>query len=256
MHFLVAVITEDPNLLDDIMQPYDEQLDVEPYIDTTREMMEAEYLEFRERNIREAAIDPGDAEELKVMKKEAQRIIKETNNFGNLQWTYMDFAKWYHGTESFDEDGNALTTYNQNGRWDYYTIGGGWENTLMLNDGTTASKAKIKDIYFHGYDRIQSEKVKEYVEAEKKKQGDSWDRIMADNTPYSKEYFLYRYKTKENYVEESLMFAANTIITFDREWITIPNDTDERRTWTKNFYDDFIKNTNPEYYVVLVDCHT
>lgn len=57
-----------------------------------------------------------------------------------LEWTdeqhYQDVAKWEE-PEDLDEAGNIYSTYNPYSRWDWWTIGGRWEQTYRDRQGET-----------------------------------------------------------------------------------------------------------------------
>ncbi|MBP3463809.1 MAG: hypothetical protein J6K45_04945 [Clostridia bacterium] len=48
-HYTVAVITDDIKKIDDMLKPYSENLEVEPYISQTKEELLAEAKERKER---------------------------------------------------------------------------------------------------------------------------------------------------------------------------------------------------------------
>lgn len=130
-HFVLAVITEDIKELERLMEPYYEGKEVEPYIAMTKQELIDEHKALME------SIKTGESEYLVERDKEENL----------LGMTQEEFSKWYHGG-TFDEEGNLLTTYNPNSKWDWYVVGGRWKNLLKLKDGSRADYAKIKDIDF------------------------------------------------------------------------------------------------------------
>ena len=51
-HFTVAVITPDKNKIEEMLAPYDENLEVEPYISKTRQQLILEGKEIKERALK------------------------------------------------------------------------------------------------------------------------------------------------------------------------------------------------------------
>jgi len=120
-HFTVLVIGED---IEDKMAPYDEGLDVPPYIDQTKETLEKERLEL----IEEAKNPPQDS-------TPDYSVYTEDISLA-------EFAKVYHCAE-VDSDGNLLTTYNPKSKWDWYVVGGRWAGMLTLESGDSCDQARL-----------------------------------------------------------------------------------------------------------------
>ncbi len=55
------------------------------------------------------------------------------------------FVRDWHGHKGLDEHGNALSTRNPNGKWDWYTIGGRWGGLLVVG-WQDVNSARLKDI--------------------------------------------------------------------------------------------------------------
>lgn len=101
-HFVVAVITEDIRELERLMEPYYEGREVEPYIDMTKQELIDEHKALME------SIKTG----------ENKYFVERDKKENLLGMTQEEFSKWYHGG-TFDEEGNLITTYNPNSKWDW-----------------------------------------------------------------------------------------------------------------------------------------
>lgn len=128
-HFTVLVITKDGDY-ESALAPFDENLEVDPYIERTRQQI---IDELKERY-------------KKSLEKEDSYITKyyadvDWNNDDSIIAAYRDF----HDDEDFDEQGNELSTYNPDSQWDWYSLGGRWNGSLKLKAPTnlTAEEAEI-----------------------------------------------------------------------------------------------------------------
>ena len=255
-HFTVGVICEDPMDVDKLLAPYSENLEVEPYIGRTKEQMIEDGKRFKEHCQEESKNGIEDY-------MASYLTAKTDEDFYNLQ--KQDYCE-------YDKDGNELTTYNPDSKWDWYSIGGRWAGELKIriteenglgeyaesdqDEFVYGDVAKIKDIDF-------SPNTERYNECYQ------WwkDNVEAPdvewNDLYKKEYFTERYKDAEEYATRNASFGTFALVTPDGEWhecgemgwFGCSSETpEEARAWDDQ-YMSFIKNANPEHYFVMVDCH-
>jgi hypothetical protein len=117
-HFTVTVCIEDPDKLDAVMAPYDENLEVGPYR-SYEEGGPAAYW-GTESLRRDAGLNPDDS---------------------TLTWAQVAEAHNRHWDDSepmlVDEDGSAyaMSTRNPQSKWDYWRIGGRWGGYFPYRDG-------------------------------------------------------------------------------------------------------------------------
>jgi len=131
-HFNCLVIHKKEQNIAELMAPYSEELKVKPYIRETREKCYEKYLQAK----KDARNKPGSFF-AKKQKEEADII----------NMSFERFKKWYWGKNKlWDEEGNLLTIYNPKSRWDYYTIGGGWENLLSRKKSTKCNSCLITEV--------------------------------------------------------------------------------------------------------------
>lgn len=125
MHYSLAIIyNEEKNYyldIDDIMDLYRENKKVAPYRIYTRS---------------------------EAIKKYRSYNFADSNKSDSEAWELM--AEGY----PTDKDGNIYSIWNPQGKWDYYDIGGRFENMLHLKNGEQANSARIKDIDFSKYDHF------------------------------------------------------------------------------------------------------
>lgn len=278
-HYTVAVITDDPKKLSVIMEPFCEGKEVPRYISKTAEQLQQEYNEYKQTIRTQAALDAGDNQDIKETVDRAASILVSVNNFGNDTWTTKDFFKWYNDNEDsdFDEEGNVYSTYNPQSKWDWYEIGGRWAKSLLLKNGKRVDQAKIKDVYFHGHSEMPKDNtdpisiirgnqnpIVKYIDEATESCGNEWDKIIEGKGFYNPAYYLEKYKTKDNYVKQSLTFSTYAVLTADGQWhapgemgwFGCSSETpEEGNTFVDQYYESFIKDANPEHYIIIVDCH-
>lgn len=242
-HFTVAVITEDIGRLEELLEPYYEGREVEPYIEMTKQELIDEHKVLME------GIKTG----------EIKYLVERDKEENLLGMTQEEFSKWYHGG-TFDEEGNLLTTYNPNSKWDWYVVGGRWRNLLKLKDGSRADYAKIKDIDFSP-DMVAYKKAERFweivVEGQPLKEGEE-----APFNLYKEQYYLDLYGTKERYAEQQAKFITFALL-YEGEWYEKGNmgwfgmsdETNESRLEYEQIFDRILSEADGEDYLVIVDCH-
>ena len=118
-HFTVAVFTDGTKTVDELLAPFDENISVEPYIYKTK------------------------AQIIEDAKEKKERYLKDLpSNVPNWMKAYIDaetdeelYQAEFDEDEQYDEEGNELSTYNPNSKWDWYSIGGRWKGILKAKAG-------------------------------------------------------------------------------------------------------------------------
>lgn len=229
-HYAVAVFHREDQDINELLAPYDENIEVEPYIQYTRD----------------EAI------------KEGKERYKNEPNMTDADY-YNQIASMYDD-DMIDDDGNLWTTYNPDSKWDWYSIGGRFSD--LLETYTTVSEwfsgysdsAKVKNIDFAGSREIYDESIVE------------WDDIMNDiaNTWYTKEYYQEYYDSAEDYARRNSEFNTLAVVTPDGKWhekgrmgwFGVSSETpEEARDWDRHYRERFIDTADPEWILTIVDCH-
>lgn len=120
MHFNVAVLTEEGQTIMDLLEPYSENKEVEPYVVKLKD----DYLK-----------------EIEEYCKENEQYRKEIHGLSDLE-KIEDWTGYHH----FDDEGNPLTTINPIATWDYYEIGGRWEEMLLTKEGKKVNSCMIEEL--------------------------------------------------------------------------------------------------------------
>lgn len=250
-HYTVAVITENEDI-ESALAPFNENIEVEKYIRKTRE------------------------ETIEMCKHEKQRYEISNDEtykewFESSSWNKIDYTndetiiKTFleeMGDEAYDENGNYWSTYNPDSKWDWYEVGGRWNNMLKLKNGERTNSAIVKNLDFTP-DLKHVERHKRFwevvVEDSPLQEGEKQEDFRSF---YNKNYYLKTYSTKENYVKEQTSFSTYAIL-YHGEWIE-PNqmgwfgcssaNKDEHEAYREKF-EEIMSNLSPEDWITVVDCH-
>ena len=151
-HFCVYVFHDKNTTVDKLLAPYDENIELSPYVLYTKEQaiakVRSEIEAFRNGIYKEYLEDPVKYKENWGHNK--NHIDYLENEFPKkLNWTdeecYEDIAKWRREEGMVAEDGSILSTYNPKSKWDWYEIGGRWRGGIPGNE-VKMSKVDIDKI--------------------------------------------------------------------------------------------------------------
>lgn len=241
-HYLVGVIVNDVSEVDDILAPYDENMEVEPYIYKTKAELIASGKERKENYSHNDDIQDW-------MKPYLEATTDE--DFYKLE--IEDYEE-----DDIDKDGNVLSTYNPNSKWDWYQIGvrfGNGSPTQIkdfklyndLNDNTLALCKKAWDSFEGQYELTEEEE----------------EEIFGGFRLYNDKYYLDRYGSYENYIKA---ISSNIPYAFvdangwyekgQMGWWGMDNATSESiEDYTEFAEKYFTAEENQNKYIVWVDCH-
>ncbi len=277
-HYTVAVITDKLNKIGEMLAPYSENMEVEPYVDETKEAIINSAKERKERVLQR--------------KEKGEELDKYDIEYLNANTDEELYKLQIYEDESYDKNGNHLTTYNPNSKWDWYEIGGRWNKILLvkeevkdIEEGTPSwgnldsinkkapegfkwvTGAKIKDIEFEKaieFNNTYNKSIRFwelYVEGQKPQNEEEKEMIKWEI--YRKEYYIERYETKENYAKINSIFTTWALL--DEKgwhekgkmgWFAMANDTkDSELLFIEKFTETIQKPENQDKYLVIVDCH-
>ena len=251
-HFTVGVITRDPCNVDYLLRPYDEN-GTDYYI-----------------------------KELYMSKEDYINSYKNEHPDTTLtdEQIYETANDMYTGVE---EDG-IYDYYNPDAKWDWYEIGGRWPNSLKVKKdaqfnmgghygkmGTPEGKGRYRWVDAAPLCEIEWDLMNTISPEQKKKASEFWDKYVLNQDPnydakfaYKREYYLDRYKTKEEYIKRTNIFTTHDLLVEDREWITVGDmgwfgcdgsTYDSETDYIKQFYDIVKAPEYQNYWFVVVDCH-
>lgn len=169
---------------------------------------------------------------------------------------YCGYCKYKQDENIPDEDAVFGYYFNPNAEWDWFQIGGRWNNSIKTKSGVFCNSCKIGEIDFTPDERkmeINRHFWEIVVNKEPLKEGEKKPFCF-----YTEEYLKKLYGDKETYALRNSTFSTYSILTPDGEWLSLSSATEnEEREWYK-FYQSIIKKfaeENPDYVVTLVDCH-
>ena len=242
--FVTVVAGENPK---ELMKKYDKKIKVEPYI---------------LYSIKDAALLK--KEDIKELENEIKEKSKEENNFIEVHYlneilenvkseSSKDFFYDYTNEFDHDEDGNAITTKNKNGRWSYYQEGKLFSVPFITYDGRETFQARKSEI---DWSKMHLSGQEIYKRA--------WEMVMEHSNPqndYEKNIYekmknrtvyFQRFNSKEDYVIYSTAFWAYAFLD-ENKWNTIENEKNEFK-WVSEFYDKFIKPLDDNTLLTIFEC--
>lgn len=251
-HYCVGVIVEDIDNfeaeIEEILAPYDENLKVKPYLYKTK----AQIIEEAKQLV-------------PIIKKNIEKDPKYqiTNTYREpilAAVTDEDFYQaMYDEDEKYDEEGNQLTTYNPNSKWDWYQIGGRFRHE--------EDSIQIKN--FKLYDEMDEETKKKYHQVwenfltEVKNPEELEKEIFGEFRLWKDQYYIDRYGTCENWIKQvnsNLPYAFVDKNGWYEQGKMGWFGCDDATTESINDYTAFAEayfadSANQEKYIVWVDCH-
>lgn len=261
-HYIVMVVGED---IDEILEPYDENLEVEPYIDQTKEELHKDFM----RCWGETYVE--------------NKPVSLLTSFEDLTLSLDGVnAKWLDGWngKKLDKHGNSLSIYNPDSKWDWYEVGGRWSGMLILKPGREGSHgnkswtnkdevtpanrcdaAYNKDIDWNAMNEIAR------LDIEK-----DWDELFnpnPDHCMYRPEYVekqrikhLEMYGTKEEYMKRRGLWTPYALVDEDgwyapgnMGWWGFSSDETEDRDMFDQMFKKYVSELKPKDVVTIVDCH-
>lgn len=235
-HFVVAVFTSKNQWYEDLLEPYYEGLEVEPYVRRTKQ------------------------EVLSEIEKYCQKDDELKSKYENL--SDSEKMKDWEGYEMFDVNGNPLTTYNPNSKWDWCEVGGRWDSMLKTKNGQLVNQCLVSELDLTPNQKHYDNAIRFWeiiVEEQSLKEGEEKPFSF-----YSKEYYLDRYKNKETYANVCSSLGTFAVITPDGEWhekgqmgwFGCSSETnDESLDWDLHYQERFIDNAESDWTITIVDCH-
>lgn len=225
-HFTLTTLTDFPGNdeeLEDLLAPFYEQIEDDSPYGEFADMTDEITKEWNE-----------------LIADKSPNELEVRNNVGVLEYkTFEEYAEKYHGYKK-DEDGRYGYITNPNAKWDWWQIGGRWQDKLLHKDGTRCNTCQLKDIDWEGMKRMHVEDAKKH------------NASLPEGAP---DFF------KES--EEPEEFRTYAILTPDGEWIEpgemgwfgSSSETAESRKEYNDKYDKVLKEANQDLWLTVVDCH-
>jgi hypothetical protein len=248
-HYCVGVIVDNTNDIESrvekILAPYDENLEVEPYIYKTK----AELIQ--------------QAKDYKICiqrrTEEADHIITEyEQSYLDAQTDEELYNLWCEDYNTYNENGDELSTYNPQSKWDWWVIGGRWSrenNVLQIKDFVLYNTPTDKQVEHY-------KKCWGYLNGEIEVE-DPFKEFGYELGMFKKEYLKEKYGSLENlikskmsnlpyaFVDENGWYEQGKMGMFGMDDAT-KESIDGYTKFAENYFRDV---KNQDKYIVFVDCH-
>ena len=261
-HFTVAVFSDGTKTVDELLSLYNENIEVAPYISETKEQM-----------IERAKERKADYIERKNKDEETSDWMQQYIDASTDEELYQcEFDDDYQ----YDADGNQLSTYNPDSKWDWYSIGGRWNGMLKAKTGLHGGgglfspnrreqgkydSAKVSDIDFSPDEEIYKKSIRFWeVVVDKQELLPGEDKNNFFNY-YKESYYTSRYGDKETYARLQASFSTFAVITPDGKWYEKGKMgwwaavSNEEMAWDEKYKERFIDTANLDWTLTIVDCH-
>lgn len=261
-HFAVAVFTDKNTTVEELLEPYDESLEVDEYLLYTRKQL----IEHARRKLEETRV----AEYTEYLKDPAA-YLKEVccGNTQDQRYQFLssEFMKRYNETDEQilqrelsyyeddmqDQDGNVYSTYNPDSKWDWYECGGRFSDMLIDSDsGENADELPVRKVDFIKMSRMERESMAPYEKA-------------INDGFYKPEYLKRMYPTEEIYEKIRTTFWTRAVVTPDGEWHEVgkmgwfacsSEEPEEIIKWVESYYDKFLAQAiENDWDIHIIDCH-
>lgn len=126
-HFSVAVFTDKYTNVEDLLEPFDENIEVEKYVAISKETIikkEKENINYLKKLYRMYMKDKKKCRREHLKNINHLRFIKKVPSMA--KWNNEKIYKYairFFEKEDISEDGGVYSTYNPNSKWDWYVIG-------------------------------------------------------------------------------------------------------------------------------------
>ena len=184
--------------------------------------------------------------------KDIKKYYKISDEKGILE-KINDYYGEGQGTK--DEKGiYYYSTINDDGRRDWYEIGGRWSDYLIVKKGDIkVSEAHKKDIDFKSMKYSQEIKFKKLYKEGKLKE----NRLKVLTDLYlNRHYDIKKGETLPQYLERKIDISTCSILTKEGEWIESKglSGNKEKEEW-KNIFMETINNLEDDDYLTIIDYH-
>lgn len=242
--YSVMVVGDNPT---ELMAKYDKSKEVEPYI--KYRYLDAEKLHKNSIKIYEDLIN--NVNILALSEDQISALKEKLKSIKNM--TRFEFYQMLTEGCSYDENGDAWSTVNPNGKWDAYQTGNHFSVPLITKNGVETSSALNKEVNWkilHMAEAAYYELVWDLAHEIVEPTNDS-ERQIRDNMINRKKYFS-NFKSKEDYVIHSAAYW-NYAYLDENGWVSIDDENVDEKTWIKNFYPRFVEKLNPNDKITIFD---
>lgn len=246
-HFSVAVLSHSTRDVDTLLAPYSE-------FDET-------LYEYEETDITDDTQKYNDSQELR-------------EKYSTLHSYLMEYCSY-----TYDEDSGTYGFMNNPAaKWDWFVIGGRWENMLTLKPGKLGTinglkerllnpqetqkcnQARLGEVRFDRDEAAYTRAIRFWEVAVEGSPQQADEKFLVYLTP---EYYTEKYESKEAYAESQASFKTYAFITPDGSWYEegemgyfgISMSTSKTIKSYEDAFRKYVLRGDPELFITIVDCH-
>ena len=241
--FTLMVVGDNP---DEIIKKYDSALEVEPYIKYYYKDI-SKYRKKAIKVVQELLFNTDKLSLSQAVKDYFEEKAKVLEKMSDFEY-YTSISDGC----SYDQDGNALTTENPNGKWSTCRIGRNLCIPLRLKNGTDVLQAKAGDV---DWEKMHMVGVDVYTAAwqlfhKEREPKTVQEKEIYENIKNQKRYFA-GFDCQEDYVNYCCSYWCYAYADKDG-W----QDADDHKDykWITSFYDKFVKKLKPDDMVTIYEC--
>ena len=210
-HFMVGVICHDVDDIENLLEPYDENIEVPKYIQATYKDVVADYRKWHP----EDAADMTDDE------------------------CFQDYIEVEGYTDDMiDEQKNLYTTYNPNSKWDWWVVGGRWSGLVKLKNGRRTDEAWIRNCDFSHNQDLYDEAIRDWENGNVK-------GINLDKEKYAE--YVSAFSTYAVVTPDGKWHAPGEVSWFGMS----SESQDDHQEWVLNYKKNFIDPYPDCYFVAV-----
>lgn len=153
----------------------------------------------------------------------------------------------------YDENGDAWSDENPNGKWKEYNIGKNFSMPLTLVDKSTRYQAINEEVAWddmHMKDVHTYETVWDLVVDGKEPQNET-EKTLYENMKNKENYFA-SFKNKDEYITHNCAYW-NYAYLDENGWIDMDDENNQVK-WIKDYYERFISKLNPTDKITIFEC--
>ena len=231
---------------DEMVKKYDSKLEVEPYIKYYYK--DAGKLKKKAIKLMQDVVDNSDKVDLTdIMIDYLKDRIKNLKSMSDFEY-YTSLT----GELTYNENGDAVSTENPNGRYETCRIGRNLCIPLKLKNGDEVFTAKVKDVDWDKMHMVNKElyRIAWDLFHGKRKPQNSQEEQIYENIKNQKKYFN-GFDCVENYIGYNCSYW-NYAYLDKNGWVDASDY--KNYEWITSFYKKFVTKLNPEDIITIYEC--
>lgn len=231
MHCPVLVIAKPDDNLEDLMYPFYEGAEVEPYISKTKDEL------IQEAKSRVDWLKGALKDDPKAKVSDFDKGLLNAKDDESLYEAYRE-DDFYN----YDDEGNLVSTYNPYSKWDWYEEGGRYSDALKFKSGNRGYQCLFKDLDADDDDEAYYSAMNWWYE-----------KIESGNSKLAESY-ISDYGTADNYARNQCKFHLYQVLK-NGIWTDFYDENISEFEWADNFKKRFLSDCEDDDVVIVVDCH-